>query len=459
MSTVGVTGVVAGVVDGSSSIIQHIQELQKNPNDQVAFAQVNADFQNTIAAMTALVPGIGASTAFVALSADFNLLIQKIGNGAEISQSDFIPIVGNLVTLTGQVVEAAGLAGTPATGGLSLVAGITAGEALDGLGAAVNFYGLGVDVKDVRATLGQLADAMASSTNQSAPTAIPQVIITGDRVTTISSAWSSDGKTLTENLSDQSTRFTTISPDGTSVTKVFQEADGHTSMSQSEFYTDSSRSTLSSAVESATDSATNKTTITTTYYNSGIPTFDTEVIDNANPGTIIGSATGSLNQDGSISSGSINGSGIQINANGANITVNSGAQVGSAGLDNTINATGAQINVEDNSRANIVGDNNFVTAGANDNYGVYGSNNWVYSTASSNVWLGGTGTSSSDVVFAEGGTVTVYDTVTAAISPTAGTRVRCRAASGVRWIRIIVCVRRTSVPAVIFITVIIILLE
>lgn len=487
MATVtGVTGVVAGVVDGSSSIIQHMQELQKNPSDPVAYAQVNADFQNTVAAMTALAPGLGASTAFVALSADFTLLLQKARNGTAITPSDIVPIAGNLVTLAGQVVAAAGLAGTPATGGISLPLGLTLGEFIDGAGAAINLGGLGLDLKDVRATLGQLSTALDNA-NSTATTEIPAVIITGTRVTTIDTTLSSDGHTRIETLSDQSSRYTTVSPDGTSITKVYKEADGTISSTQVQIYSDSSRSTLVSTVDTAPDPETNKTTITTTNFDpaDGKSTgYSTEVLDNGT-GAVTGSASGAINQNGEIISASLSGAGVSINANNASITLNSGSQVNSSGEGNTvaanngssiafaegssatvtgdnlnvsaaegntlsiqgssntisgvagdsltiggngsaspaienIYANGATVDIQDNSRANIIGDNDFVVAGNNDNYGVYGSSNWVFSDASSNIWLGGNGSAGNDVVFAYGGTVSVYDGFEGAIA-SAGT--------------------------------------
>ena len=188
MSQVTVAGVVAGTADGAGSIIKHLDDLKNNPNDSVAQAQVTADFQNLSAAVTALVPGVGGSAAFVALSADINLVIQKAKNGSAIGAGDIIPIAGNLITLVGQAVEAAGLAGTPVTGGLSLPAGITAGEALDAFGSATAFYGLATDMDDVRAGLGMLANAIQSMSGSSPATNIPQVVVTADRVTTTSLA-------------------------------------------------------------------------------------------------------------------------------------------------------------------------------------------------------------------------------------------------------------------------------
>ena len=81
MPTIGNITAAAGTLDAGSQLAKDIAALKNNPNDTVAQAQVNADYQNLVAAASSVVPGVGASTAAAALLTDINLIVTKYENG------------------------------------------------------------------------------------------------------------------------------------------------------------------------------------------------------------------------------------------------------------------------------------------------------------------------------------------------------------------------------------------
>lgn len=70
MSSLGNVSAAAGTLDAQSQLAKDLSTLLSNPNSSVAYAQVNADIENLAAVASAVIPGIGASAAFTALSAD-----------------------------------------------------------------------------------------------------------------------------------------------------------------------------------------------------------------------------------------------------------------------------------------------------------------------------------------------------------------------------------------------------
>lgn len=155
MSGFGVVGATAGTVDGAGTIAKHIEDLKQNPSDPVAYAQVTADFQNTMAAVTALVPGVGGSTAFTALSADINLMLQRLLHGDAPTASDALAAFGNIATLAGQVVEALGAVS-------GFVPAFLGGEVIDAFGAFLGLAAVGVDIGDIRESLAMMAEALGN---------------------------------------------------------------------------------------------------------------------------------------------------------------------------------------------------------------------------------------------------------------------------------------------------------
>src|SRR5450830_664599 len=165
MSVIANTTAVGGVLDSASSLTKDLMDLSANPNGSVAQAQVNADLQNLAAAATSVIPGVGASTAFAALSADVTLMLTKIVNGVVPEESDFLAAFGNVATIVGQVVSAAGLAETVLTGGAGLIPGlgaITLGTAVDFSAAGLTGLSLGVDRENIQATLSAFSSALRS---------------------------------------------------------------------------------------------------------------------------------------------------------------------------------------------------------------------------------------------------------------------------------------------------------
>ena len=178
MGTIANISVLTGTLDASSTLATDLAQLQANPNSVVDQAKVNADLQNLAAAATAAVPGIGFSTAFTALSANVTASVTEIASGEMPGQSDLIPIFGNLWTILGQVVTAAGLSEIAISGGVATVPGvgtITIGTAMDMFGASLTAWSLGVDESSINANLTSFANVlqmMASNTSSQIDEAI-----------------------------------------------------------------------------------------------------------------------------------------------------------------------------------------------------------------------------------------------------------------------------------------------
>ena len=175
--------------DSTSSLLTHLQDLKNNPKDSIAIAQVNADLQNLTAAASSVIPGVGASTAFVALSADITLILIKAANGVAPNPSDLLAVAGNLVTIVGQVVTAAGAAEIVITGGVGVLPGagaITLGTGIDLASATVTAASLGVDYKDIKSTLNALTtefQSLSSITNLGANSGLIPKLSTSGAVT------------------------------------------------------------------------------------------------------------------------------------------------------------------------------------------------------------------------------------------------------------------------------------
>lgn len=130
---------------------------------------------------------------------------------------------------------------------------------------------------------------------------------------------------------------------------------------------------------------------------------------------VTGAGGAAFNQDGAVldlynnTSAVINGSNNNVVAGaGASVTVGGNGST-SAAID-TVNATNANVQIEDNSRVNVFDSGGNVTSGQSDNFGAYGSNITVSANSSSGVWVGANGTSgAADTVNSGGATVTEVD--------------------------------------------------
>lgn len=154
-----------GALDSSSSLLSHLNALKADPKNSVAYAQVNADLQNLAAAATSVIPGVGGSFAFVALSANITLILTKAVNGSAPNTSDLLAVGANVITIVGQVITAAGLGKIVITGGVGVVPGgaaITIGTGVDALSAAVTAASLGVDYNDVKSLFSNLSTELKS---------------------------------------------------------------------------------------------------------------------------------------------------------------------------------------------------------------------------------------------------------------------------------------------------------
>ena len=178
MGTIANISGLTGTLDASSTLFTDLAKLQANPNSVVDQAKVNADLQNLAATATAVVPGIGFSTAFTALSADVTALVTEFASGEMPTQSDIVPIFGNVWTILGQVVTAAGLSEIVITDGVATLPGvstITVGTVMDMIGASITAWSLGVDKSDISANLTSFANVlqmMASNTSSQIDEAI-----------------------------------------------------------------------------------------------------------------------------------------------------------------------------------------------------------------------------------------------------------------------------------------------
>jgi predicted Zn-dependent protease len=119
----------------------------------------------------------------------------------------------------------------------------------------------------------------------------------------------------------------------------------------------------------------------------------------------------------------VTGDSNTINA-GASSHVTVGGDGATSPTIDTINISNGTVTIENDSRVDVHGNADVVTAGNYDNFGVYGDTNTVNQTATDAVWIGTDGFTTpgyADTVNASSGTVTMTDNSRATVSGANGT--------------------------------------